>query len=806
MSQKISLRTSEDIIHRLKWDSSVYDINDIIIGYEDRMVGDLEMPAIKFTPINHGGDLPYHRITYFRHHNHEIIWDRSRRIDILYQSGETKKLLEQNRLRDGERETRDRIHRAIQSLERIERERIHAEQVAAERNRRKQSKRGFGFKPAPRNDNIPVEVMKPPSEVPLEPLRRTKDDLKILTYNVLFDIYQPEHLYTDERRPATCQVLNKVDADILVLQEVTPDFYFQLMEEEWVKDHYYVVPTMESVADILEPYGQMILSRIPIQRTVFHAYSKMKRVSVSEMEINGANVAVAAIHLSADLRVEEKKTYNGKRRSEQLHTLFQVFADHFPYADTWIIAGDTNERKPIIEPLDESFIDAWSTLYPPCERCALLHDTRDWENREITYDMMYGKNTENEGIETEPREDESASTISVSCTDCQNEGLTFDPKHNKLAKLNSAPPHDPGRLDRIYVSSDGLWYPQTAHLVGRRTFKKDKWISDHNGLLISLHPSDTADRLRDAVPTVTSALCLTFPIWHPYITFLQQIRETHDPRHVRWPIHLNLIYGFITPSLFQRACAVIMECEFQIFQITFDRITTWQHEKHGNVVLLPDAHSTHVLQEVQARLATLFPSCANEMKKSHAIFQPHVTIGKIPPGQDQQQRLQLDASIAQWSNSLPVTFPVEDFTMLSRSRSATTESIFIPISSIPLYPALKAGENIEKNIHKIINTFVKSVHTQIIPFYIGSSVLCPNDTSNDIDVVCLGYLPSREDFFERCRCLCASGTFGHNIKWYRIVADAVVPIFQMCIETITVGKRKQDGEKTVIKSKMEKKQ
>jgi len=84
----------------------------IIIGYEDRMLGDLEIPATKFTPINHGGDLPYHRITYFRHQNQEIIWDRNRRIDVLYHSGETKKLLAENKLNDGEGETRERIERA----------------------------------------------------------------------------------------------------------------------------------------------------------------------------------------------------------------------------------------------------------------------------------------------------------------------------------------------------------------------------------------------------------------------------------------------------------------------------------------------------------------------------------------------------------------------------------------------------------------------------------------------------------------------------------------------------------------------
>lgn len=63
--KKRSLRTSEDVLSRLKWDDK-YDINDYIIGYEDRIVGPMEMDCGSFVPIAQGGDLPYHRIWYIR--------------------------------------------------------------------------------------------------------------------------------------------------------------------------------------------------------------------------------------------------------------------------------------------------------------------------------------------------------------------------------------------------------------------------------------------------------------------------------------------------------------------------------------------------------------------------------------------------------------------------------------------------------------------------------------------------------------------------------------------------------------------
>jgi len=63
--KKRSLRTSEDVLSRLKWDDK-YDINDYILGYEDRIVGPMEMDCGSFVPIAQGGDLPYHRIWYIR--------------------------------------------------------------------------------------------------------------------------------------------------------------------------------------------------------------------------------------------------------------------------------------------------------------------------------------------------------------------------------------------------------------------------------------------------------------------------------------------------------------------------------------------------------------------------------------------------------------------------------------------------------------------------------------------------------------------------------------------------------------------
>jgi uncharacterized protein (UPF0248 family) len=81
--KKNKLRTSEDVYDRIKWDQS-FAQDDFIIGYTDRFRGMMEIPFLEFTP---GGDIPYHRIYYFRN-SEGFVWDRETRFDLIFHSGE----------------------------------------------------------------------------------------------------------------------------------------------------------------------------------------------------------------------------------------------------------------------------------------------------------------------------------------------------------------------------------------------------------------------------------------------------------------------------------------------------------------------------------------------------------------------------------------------------------------------------------------------------------------------------------------------------------------------------------------------
>jgi hypothetical protein len=112
---KTKLRTAADVISRLKWTNQTDEDNDlhgqqeffwqsstILVGYHDRIIGPMEKNLLDFVSVTSGGDIPEHRILYFRKQNRndgddddeslvirpeDILWDRAGRVDRIFHSG-----------------------------------------------------------------------------------------------------------------------------------------------------------------------------------------------------------------------------------------------------------------------------------------------------------------------------------------------------------------------------------------------------------------------------------------------------------------------------------------------------------------------------------------------------------------------------------------------------------------------------------------------------------------------------------------------------------------------------------------------
>lgn len=92
VNKKPRMRTADDVISRILWDSSV-DATEFVVGYVDRFLGVLERP---FEDFNWDADpcdcdystelaLPRHRIQYFAYRGHRV-WDRHSRTDRVFGS------------------------------------------------------------------------------------------------------------------------------------------------------------------------------------------------------------------------------------------------------------------------------------------------------------------------------------------------------------------------------------------------------------------------------------------------------------------------------------------------------------------------------------------------------------------------------------------------------------------------------------------------------------------------------------------------------------------------------------------------
>jgi len=115
-NKKKKLRTAGDVLNRLRWeepnnnhdtDTNVVGdttTNDILVGYMDRIEGPMEKSVQDFKSAKtEGGDIPEHRILYFRRRASSpdenekdeddddlcrlVLWDRAGRVDKIFGSG-----------------------------------------------------------------------------------------------------------------------------------------------------------------------------------------------------------------------------------------------------------------------------------------------------------------------------------------------------------------------------------------------------------------------------------------------------------------------------------------------------------------------------------------------------------------------------------------------------------------------------------------------------------------------------------------------------------------------------------------------
>ena len=411
------LRPVQDVIGRIRFDAAL-DVSRFTVGYEERFAGVREAPL---AGVLGEGEVPWHRIWLIKAGS-LVVWDRRARIDLILGSG------------------------ASPAADLAAVQRACAPEAAPPVAQVRGTRAGgaaakFVGQPCFRFDRALGWVAHAAVDTPAV----APESLQVVTYNVLFDLYETEHIYSERRRVACIELLRARDADIIALQEVTPQLWAQLLATPWIQDGYYVSAGPD--ADGLVPYGQALLSRWPLALEV-HTFSSQKRLLVGRLALAGRPLAVAAVHLTSNHKVDALD-----KRREQLDVLTQWLTreagDALVLGDFNFGDGDENRRIAAA-----ALKDAWQVVHP------------------------------------------------------HHPGFTFDPVANPLAALNSRT-GTAARYDRVLLYSPGrALAPIDITMFGDRPFADNEgqglFPSDHFGLCCLLQTTPVSvDPIREVLAAAT---------------------------------------------------------------------------------------------------------------------------------------------------------------------------------------------------------------------------------------------------------------------------------------------------------------
>lgn len=245
------MRTSDEVYHRVRWDPR-FDPARFVLGINQRGAAPKRVPLSSFVP---GGDIPWHRIV-FVEADGEVLWDRATGVDRI----------------DATDAGRVRSPRLLRAPFFTARTPFRWEPDA-------------GWRPA---------GAVPPAPVP----GTATADVRVLTWNTLWDRYDGDRIDTARRRPLLLAALEDADADVIALQEVEAGLLTMLMRAPWVRAGY-TLGTDPGGKDV-DDSGLLLLSRLPVREAGWHVLGRHKAVTAVTVDTGSGPLVVAATHLSSD--------------------------------------------------------------------------------------------------------------------------------------------------------------------------------------------------------------------------------------------------------------------------------------------------------------------------------------------------------------------------------------------------------------------------------------------------------------------------------------------------------------------------
>jgi len=708
--KKIKLRTASDVLSRLKWsDDEQLNAENTIMGYDCRIHGPMEKRTADYAGIDDGGDIPQHRIQYFRRtgsKNYEklIFWDRNGRVDRLFGSGNCDDPVSSITVQN--------VVKAVDTMKRIAEEKAILAQQKAKRRARQQARKaqGAAAKLALATSSVSANQstsISSPQESSLGFQRhvwyeldsifvydssksshvsrrsngftspkftQTSCDLKFITWNVLFDLHRNEQ---DELVQGDDTLLNEQDstssrwqrliddldnemADVIALQEVTPRFVQQIQRCQWVKDQYVLSAVSYNLCGV-ETYGNLILWKATSFQECRGLHlccdqGRNRGLLVSLLR-NKIVFNVANVHLPADKRDNvtgetRDRTQARKREFAAMVSKLQVLEQTQRKQNLYpvpFIMGDFNfgEDEPTIFQCDH-LVDAW--LHPSNET--------------------------------------------------QSDGFTFDWKRNERAKKTRQHGHrerDPRRIDRIVIGNQEIVAPIHSNLIDDSS--EGLPPSDHFGVSISFRIKSPSTKMQPilytpskvehnvwattAVPTTDSLLALVFED--------QDSLRLYDPSSTLPLAHITLLNGFVDLSTSDNLALATQAVTDAVHQSlhssnpsqewTLDigdkLLNVFEHRESATLVCTPN--KTRWLHLLYETLRVNFSSCDEQEQRFADGWTPHLSLGKYSTTTEARTEFDKLVSNGAWKNGISLKgFGIGLFRRDAASRK------FFPVSTVPL--------------------------------------------------------------------------------------------------------------------------
>jgi len=695
-------------------------------------------------PIKSGGETPEHRILYFRRERvddsgavsfGEIIWDRAGRVDKVFGSGFGDKV-------DASEETRAIAYNAMQNTRRLAEERAERRAAKAkDRDRRAKSRRrkelqqqqhstefesnqgksaDDGTKRMERfvwrssswftfdeSDDSWREKSNNPFAASSENIHtkpKSLPDLKILTWNVLFDVFDQSEAKKEtlSRWQRLVSAIANSNADIITLQEVTPDFVAVICSNSFVRASF-CVSASPADASSVTPHGNLILWRSvllsPISSEGIHVCfdGARARAIVAILKTIGeggqhTTMAVANIHLYADRKVdsaipaEQQQTSRADARRRELTS----------------IVGQLGKLE-----------DRHKKDCPNCRIQTVICGDFNSEDEELADGCFSGASAKGMGCFHD--------AWLMGSPDGSG-GHTWDPSANSRAAHSNSEVRSKNiqrrRIDRIYLKDGNFPVQCVAEIVtGIDPASEANSLppSDHFGLAVTLSPTPRPAGVEHqeyfahdawaatAMPCKDSILALML---RPPDSVLADLRSTFAKDSSLVEPHVTLLYGFVElhNSSLSLAMSTVAEAiksskadASEHLHFSRDSLDVLSHRGSATVYAAPTLQEKSWLYRLYHDLRRRFKQCEEqEQHNEEKVWVPHLGLGTF--GSSSNARSAIREWVSDHGPWNDISVEVNGLTILQRGE---VDGKFHPVATVSLGGETRIDDTILGAAHSL---------------------------------------------------------------------------------------------------------